>query len=94
MLRWFSLAGLALSMVWFASCVTTEQAAPLVSAGAAGRQVYLTCAASCHSPEPIRKYAREKWPGIIMEMSEQAELSALETERLRAYIEAVLGENR
>lgn len=78
-----------------AACVTTEELAPVASgtpgdpALTEGRRIYLTCAGSCHSPEPLLKYTRDEWLGKhVPEMSVEAKLSPAQRAALEAYIRA------
>lgn len=77
-------------------CATTGDLAPLPSAPSPGlgvsegRRVYLTCAGSCHSPEPVLKYSRAEWLGKhIPEMSQEAKLRPDQVAALESYIRAV-----
>ena len=77
-------------------CASTEDLAPLPPAQPEsqpvleGRRIYLTCAGSCHSPEPVLKYPRAEWLGkIVPEMSHEAKLRPEQTAALESYIRAV-----
>lgn len=85
------------------SCITLEQAAPLVetlpaharlgsaSQLAHGRDIYITKCAKCHSVEPVHKYPREQWEReILPEMEEETNLDAAEAAAVRAYVLSVL----
>lgn len=76
-------------------CATTSDLAPLTGAPAAGsgvlegRRIYLTCAGSCHAPEPVLKYSRAEWFGKhIPEMSQKAKLRSDQIAALESYIRA------
>jgi mono/diheme cytochrome c family protein len=85
------------------SCVSLEQAAPLVEtlplrlrAGtsaqlAHGRELYITKCAKCHSVEPVRKYPLAQWEHeILPEMNEETKLTPQESAAVRAYVLTVL----
>lgn len=78
-----------------AACATTEQLAPRASGvGSAqlteGRRLYMTCAGSCHAPEPVLKYTRAEWlTTIVPEMSQEAKLSPQQVAALSAYLKTV-----
>lgn len=85
------------------SCVSLEQSAPPVALLSSavihkntanlslGRDIYVTRCAKCHSVEPVTKYSREKWVHEIMpEMAEETNLTASESEAVKAYVLAVL----
>lgn len=76
-------------------CATTSDLAPLPSAQASnsavleGRRIYLTCAGSCHSPEPVLKYSQAEWIGKhIPEMAPEAKLRPDQIAALESYIRA------
>ena len=75
-------------------CASTGDLAPLPSAPGTevneGRRLYLTCAGSCHSPEPVLKYSRAEWMGKhLPEMSQEAKLRPDQIAALESYIRAV-----
>lgn len=86
-------------------CYTLEQAAPpvatLVSPGELataslnrGREIYITACAKCHSPTPVRAYARDRWTELIIpKMAVITKLSPDDTAALRSYVLAVLKED-
>ena len=75
-----------------AACATTEQLAPTPSGVASvqlteGRRLYMTCAGSCHAPEPVLKYTRSEWlTKIVPEMSQEAKLSPDQVAALTEYL--------
>ena len=92
--------GLA-TLPWFSGCMTLEQMAPPVGADflmvaaqrgmeqtmlEAGREVYLTDCARCHSVEPIGRYSAEYWREILPRMAEEAELDDAEAAAVDAYV--------
>jgi hypothetical protein len=50
------------------------------------RRVYLTCAGSCHAPEPIQDYSRAEWERILPEMIGEANLSPPEAEAVERFV--------
>ena len=83
-------------VVLISGCATNSDLAPLPGPTASsasvleGRRIYLTCAGSCHSPEPVLKYSRAEWFGKhIPEMSQEARLRPEQTAALEAYIGAM-----
>ena len=86
---------------WFSGCMTLEQMAPPVGAEflmfaaqrgmeqttlEAGREVYLTDCARCHSVEPIGRYSAGQWHEILPRMAEEAELDDAEAAAVDAYV--------
>jgi len=86
-------------------CATIEQLAPpvdeaLIGAATieddsiamvrAGRHLYVTACARCHSPEAVTAYTRDRWRTILPRMAEQTGFSAEEQRAVSAYVSAVL----
>ena len=75
-----------------AACATTEQLAPAPPGVASaqlteGRRLYMTCAGSCHAPEPVLKYTRAEWlTKIVPVMSQEAKLSSQQVAALSEYL--------
>ena len=86
---------MAAALSCLASCATTGSLAPQPEAQASpqiseGRGIYITCAGSCHAPEPVLKYPRHEWlTKHIPEMAPEAKLTPAQTAALEAYIKAV-----
>lgn len=85
----------AVAALFAGGCATTDDLAPLPSASASnstvleGRRIYLTCAGSCHSPEPVRKYSQAEWIGKhIPEMAPEAKLRPDQIAALESYLRA------
>ncbi|UCD76863.1 MAG: hypothetical protein JSV91_08020 [Phycisphaerales bacterium] len=91
------------SLLWAASCATTEDLAPPVNEEMVdlaaregtdvdslrrGRHIYVTRCAACHSPEPVGDYPVADWPGIVRRMADRTGLSESETEDVIAYVTA------
>jgi hypothetical protein len=88
----------ALAAVVLSGCVSIEKLAPPVtpamagSGGAsvheleAGRRIYVGRCASCHSIDPVAKYTAARWRGIVLDMADEAELSAGEEASLLDYL--------
>ncbi len=83
-------------VVFITGCETNSDLAPLPAPTASsvstleGRRIYLTCAGSCHSPEPVLKYSRAEWFGKhIPEMSREARLRPEQIAALEAYVGAM-----
>ena len=89
------------TLPWFSGCMTLEQMAPPVGAEflmfaaqrgmeqttlEAGREVYLTDCARCHSVEPIGRYSAGQWHEILPRMAEEAELDDAEAAAVDAYV--------
>ncbi len=53
-----------------------------------GRALVLDRCANCHAPPTPTVIHDERWPDLLPRMVERAELTAEETERLLAYLEA------
>jgi mono/diheme cytochrome c family protein len=56
----------------------------------AGYHIYNGRCIACHSPEPVGRYSREEWSGIIPDMAKRSKLTPAETAQLRAYVTAAL----
>jgi mono/diheme cytochrome c family protein len=93
----------AAALVLVPGCMTIDELAPPVDqilAGGGeddglrastlerGRRIYLTKCVACHSPEPINRYALDRWPAIITDMAERSRLVGSEEDDVRAYVEA------
>ena len=89
------------TLPWFSGCMTLEQMAPPVGAEflmvaaqrgmeqttlEAGREIYLTDCARCHSVEPIGRYSAQYWREILPRMAEEAELDDAEAAAVDAYV--------
>ena len=76
-------------------CQTLEQIAPPVADSTGqlhhGRDIYVTRCVKCHAPEPVYKYTKTEWEEIIVDMADETNLTASETNAVRAYVMAVLG---
>lgn len=88
---------LAAAALMIGGCVTTSELAPPPPASLSspevteGRRIYITCAGSCHSPEPVMNYTRSEWlEKHVPEMAIEAKLSAAQRAALQAYILACL----
>lgn len=47
----------------------------------------MTCAGSCHAPEPVLKYTRAEWlTKIVPVMSQEAKLSSQQVAALSEYL--------
>jgi hypothetical protein len=55
----------------------------------AGRQLYLTCAGSCHLAEPPARYPKEEWPGILADMIAEAEMDPSQEALIADYLSAL-----
>lgn len=54
----------------------------------AGRRIYLTDCARCHTPEPIGRYSAEKWQSILPRMFLETKLDEGREATLQAYVQA------
>ena len=87
---------IALPTLILSACQSLDQIAPPVTAADpsgrlhVGRDLYVTRCAKCHAPEPVTDYTKSEWEKIIVEMSEETNLTEPETEAVRAYVMAVL----
>ena len=71
------------------SCATPDAGTP---GATAGHRLYLTCAGSCHSPEPVRNYSTAQWEEILPEMMAEAKLTPPEAQELKNYVFGQLGD--
>jgi mono/diheme cytochrome c family protein len=51
-----------------------------------GRLIYVTKCATCHAPEPVRKYSAAKWEKIIPDMAEDTKLNEQDVAAVAAYV--------
>jgi mono/diheme cytochrome c family protein len=87
-------------------CATLDQLAPPVPAilahtpiadeqtiasMEAGRHLYITRCARCHSPEAVTAYTRDEWRTILPRMALETDLTPGEERAVAAYVEGVLG---
>lgn len=88
-----ALSAIVLAGLFSASCSSMQPEkvdAPVGSPVARGAELYKTCAAECHSPEPVRRYPLKDWIADIgPDMTERSKFSAEETHALMAYVNAV-----
>lgn len=71
-----------------ASCAGRPPAGrPAAGGGIDAARLYLTCAGSCHRPEPVKNYPASEWARILPEMAQEARLSPEKTEALRLWID-------
>ena len=55
-----------------------------------GRLLYITACARCHRPEPVVRYAPQRWREILPRMFAQARLGPDEAEAVEAYLRLTL----
>jgi hypothetical protein len=56
-----------------------------------GRAVLTSRCVTCHALQPLGKYSKERWQGIVEEMAPRAKLNDTQMRDLLAYIEAARG---
>ena len=86
-------------------CATIEDLAPPVDATvlqlaaaheidadrlSQGRALYITACARCHRPEPVVRYAPQRWHQILPRMFARARLGPDEAEAVEAYVQLTL----
>jgi mono/diheme cytochrome c family protein len=79
-------------------CVSLEQTAPIVSAGAGansatlylGRKIYTQQCTACHAAEAVSSYTAAQWATILPDMAERSKLVPDQAAAVRAYVAAVL----
>ena len=55
-----------------------------------GRALYITACARCHRPEPVVRYAPQRWRQILPRMSARARFGPDEAEAVEAYVRLTL----
>ncbi|MEE9129583.1 MAG: hypothetical protein V3T84_06155 [Phycisphaerales bacterium] len=55
-----------------------------------GRVLYITACARCHRPEPVVRYAPQRWRQILPRMSARARFGPDEAEAVEAYVQMTL----
>lgn len=55
-----------------------------------GRALYITACARCHRPEPVVRYAPQRWREILPRMFTRAKLGPDDAEAVEAYVQLTL----
>ncbi len=102
--RWILAVVLVVSVVVI-GCATIDDLAPPVDATilqlaaaheidadrlSQGRALYITACARCHRPEPVVRYAPQRWREILPRMFARAKLGPDEAEAVEAYVQLTL----
>ncbi len=80
-----------------AACVTLDTSAPLLAGSAqadptstAGRHIYITTCAKCHSVEPVKNYSAAQWATIMPDMAQRSKLTPAQEHQVTTYVRRVL----
>lgn len=102
--RWILAVVLVVCLV-VVGCATIEDLAPPVDATvlqlaaaheidadrlSQGRVLYITACARCHRPEPVVRYAPQRWREILPRMFARTRLGPDEAEAVEAYLRLTL----
>ena len=102
--RWIS-AVVLVACVVVIGCATIEDLAPPVDATilqlaaaqeidadrlSQGRVLYITACARCHRPEPVVRYAPQRWREILPRMFTRAKLGPDDAEAVEIYLRLTL----
>ncbi len=55
-----------------------------------GRLIYTTRCTACHNAEPVNRYTRTEWMGILPRMAEVTKLNDAQDRAVRAYVMALV----
>ena len=98
--KYVRLAAALAAALTLGACASLEERAPTVAMLAvstpsprelgAGREIYVTKCARCHSVESVRKYSPAQWDEIMPDMAEKTKLYPAAAAAVNAYVRAVL----